>query len=77
MAKKNAGRLAGLAALGAATYLINEKLSKGKGKSDDAGDQITSNYTKKDKKVENHLTEKRRNLLKRSNCQNIFFPILF
>jgi len=57
MAKKSAGRLAGLAALGAAAYLIDEKLSKGKGKSDDAGDQITSNYTKKDKKVESDETQ--------------------
>ena len=57
MAKKSAGKLAGLAALGAATYLINEKLSKGKGKSDDAGNQITSNYTKKDKKVESDGTQ--------------------
>ena len=48
MAKKNVGRLAGLAALGAAAYMM----SKGKGKSDDAGDQKTSSYTKEDKKVE-------------------------
>jgi len=57
MAKKRTGRLAGLAALGAAAYLIDEKLSKGKGKSDDAGDQITSNYTKKDKKVGSDETQ--------------------
>lgn len=53
MAKKNVGRLAGLAALGAAAYMM----SKGKGKSEDvgpsatAGDQKTSNYTGTDKRV--------------------------
>jgi hypothetical protein len=44
---KNVGRLAGLAALAGAAYMM----SKGKGKSDDAGDQKTSSYTKDDKKV--------------------------
>lgn len=45
---KNAGRLAGLAALAGAAYMM----SKGKGKSDDAGDQKTSSYTGDTKKVE-------------------------
>ena len=45
---KNAGRLAGLAALAGAAYMM----SRGKGKSDDAGDQKTSSYTKDTKKVE-------------------------
>jgi hypothetical protein len=47
MAKKNLGRLAGLAALAGAAYMM----SKGKGKSDDAGDQKTSSYTGDTKKV--------------------------
>jgi hypothetical protein len=45
---KNAGRLAGLAALAGAAYMM----SRGKGKSDDAGDQKTSSYVKDTKKVE-------------------------
>jgi hypothetical protein len=46
---KNVGRLAGLAALAGAAYMM----SKGKGKgSDDAGDQKTSSYTGDTKKVE-------------------------
>ena len=45
---KNAGRLAGLAALAGAAYMM----SRGKGKSDDAGDQKTSSYTGDTKKVE-------------------------
>ena len=49
---KNAGKLAGLAALGAAAYMINQKFGKGKGKGNDAGDQTTSSYTKDTKKVE-------------------------
>jgi hypothetical protein len=48
MAKKNVGRLAGLAALAGAAYMM----SRGKGKSDDAGDQKTSSYTKDTKKSE-------------------------
>jgi hypothetical protein len=44
---KNAGRLAGLAALAGAAYMM----SRGKGKSDDAGDQKTSSYTGDTKKV--------------------------
>jgi hypothetical protein len=44
---KNIGRLAGLAALAGAAYMM----SKGKGKSDDAGDQKTSSYTGDTKKV--------------------------
>lgn len=50
MAKKNVGRLAGLAALGAAAYMM----SKGKdatGPAATAGDQKTSNYTGTDKRV--------------------------
>jgi hypothetical protein len=47
MAKKNLGRLAGLAALAGAAYMA----SKGKDK-DDAGDQKTSSYTGDTKKVE-------------------------
>lgn len=46
MAKKNLGRLAGLAALAGAAYMA----SKGKDK-DDAGDQKTSSYTGDTKKV--------------------------
>jgi hypothetical protein len=45
---KNIGKLAGLAALAGAAYMM----SKGKGKSDDAGDQKTSSYTGDTKKVE-------------------------
>ena len=52
MAKKRTGRLAGLAALGAAAYLINEKLSKGKespkGK-EDTGAGYKSTETGRDK----------------------------
>jgi len=44
---KNVGRLAGLAALAGAAYMM----TRGKGKSDDAGDQTTSSYTKDTKKV--------------------------
>jgi hypothetical protein len=44
---KNAGRLAGLAALAGAAYMM----TRGKGKSDDAGDQKTSSYTGDTKKV--------------------------
>jgi hypothetical protein len=44
---KNAGRLAGLAALAGAAYMM----TRGKGKSDDAGEQTTSSYTKDTKKV--------------------------
>ena len=44
---KNIGKLAGLAALAGAAYMM----SKGKGKSDDAGDQKTSSYTGDTKKV--------------------------
>ena len=45
---KNTGRLAGLAALAGAAYMM----SRGKGKSDDAGNQTTSSYTGDTKKVE-------------------------
>ena len=47
---KNTGRLAGLAALAGAAYMMRDKF--GKGKSDDAGDQKTSAYTGDTKKVE-------------------------
>ena len=47
---KNIGKLAGLAALAGAAYMMSKGKDKDKG-NDDAGDQITSNYTKKDKKV--------------------------
>jgi hypothetical protein len=50
MAKKNVGRLAGLAALAGAAYMMSR--GKDKGKSDDAGDQKTSSYTKDTKKSE-------------------------
>jgi hypothetical protein len=46
---KNIGKLAGLAALAGAAYMMSK--GKDKGKSDDAGDQKTSAYTKEDKKV--------------------------
>lgn len=50
---KNIGKLAGLAALAGAAYMM----SKGKGKSDDAGDQKTSSYTGDTKKVESDGTQ--------------------
>ena len=46
---KNIGKLAGLAALAGAAYMMRDKF--GKGKSDDAGDQKTSAYTGDTKKV--------------------------
>jgi len=47
---KNIGKLAGLAALAGAAYMMSK--GKDKGKSDDAGDQKTSSYTGDTKKVE-------------------------
>ena len=47
---KNIGKLAGLAALAGAAYMMSKGKDKDKG-SDDAGDQKTSAYTKDTKKV--------------------------
>jgi hypothetical protein len=47
---KNIGKLAGLAALAGAAYMMSKGKDKDKG-SDDAGDQKTSSYTKDTKKV--------------------------
>lgn len=50
---KNVGRLAGLAALAGAAYMMSKGKDKDKGKvSEDAGDQKTSSYTGDTKKVE-------------------------
>jgi hypothetical protein len=54
MAKKNVGRLAGLAALAGAAYMMSKGKDKG---NDDAGDQKTSSYTGNTKKVESDGTQ--------------------
>jgi hypothetical protein len=61
MAKKNLGRLAGLAALAGAAYMA----SKGKDK-DDAGDQKTSSYSPADTRTKEASLESPEDTIKRS-----------
>lgn len=61
MAKKNLGRLAGLAALAGAAYMA----SKGKDK-DDAGDQKTSSYMPADTRTKEASLESPEDTIKRS-----------